>query len=178
MLTLLNGRTSLALVVEGMRVVVARSPELLMLVMYGVLTLRGASTLRGKLVDQLYEQDARAVVIDMRAAIPMFGRSGWRKLAQPSEGDLIAPPIALVTEPRYNVDAREYCMAQARRGLLRGPFTCLRAAVEWASECREHWDSRPLVSGRFHFQSQPAEPTAHRLDPAPQAEAHPSFWRS
>jgi hypothetical protein len=165
--------------VEGMNVLVQRSGELLVLTMCGVMTLRGAAGVRAALLRLLAKGDARAVVVDMREAIPLFGRSGWRQLAAPSDSDQIAPPIAIVVAPRYEHALRSYCLAMAHRGLVRGPFVGLHGAVEWASRRREHWEHRPsrsmLASGS---QTPPPAQIPHGRLPASPAVGRPSPARS
>lgn len=171
--------TLAVMTVEGMNVLVQRSGELLVLTMCGVMTLRGAAGVRAALLRLLAKGDARAVVVDMREAIPLFGLGGWRELAATKELDQIGPPIAIVVAPRYESALREYCLAVAHRGLVRGPFVGLHGAVEWASRRREHWEHRPsrsmLASGS---QSQPPAQTVHALRPASPVVGRPSPARS
>jgi hypothetical protein len=165
--------------VEGMNVLVQRSGELLVLTMCGVMTLRGAAGVRAALLKLLAKGDARAVVVDMREAIPLFGRGGWRELAVANELDQIGPPIAIVVAPRYEQALRAYCLAMAHRGLVRGPFVGLHGAVEWASRRREHWEHRPsrlmLASGS---QTPPPAQTPHGRRPASPVAGRPSRVRS
>jgi hypothetical protein len=159
--------------VEGMNVLVQRSGELLLMTLCGVLTLRGAASARLMLLGLLASQDARSVVLDMRAAIPLFGRGGWRELAAPGPVDGIAPPVALVMAPRYERQLRDYCLEMACRGKVRGPFIGLHGAVEWASRRREHWHHLPPGSQT----PQPAQ-TAHEPAPDVLSVDRPSLARS
>jgi hypothetical protein len=175
-----RGNPTLAVMtVEGMNVLVQRSGELLVLTMCGVMTLRGAAGVRAALLKLLTKGDARAVVVDMREAIPLFSVGGWCELAANQESGQIAPPVAIVVTPRYEQALRAYCLAMAHRGLVRGPFVGLHGAVEWASRRREHWEHRPsrsmLASGS---QTPPPAQIPHGRLPASPAVGHPSPARS
>jgi hypothetical protein len=167
------GTVEMHMPVEGMSALVQRSGELLILTLCGVLTLRGVAIARLRLLGLLADQDARAVVIDMRGVIPLFGRNGWRELAAPGPVDGIDPPVALVMVPRYERQMRAYCLEMALRGKVRGPFIGLHGAVEWASRRREHWHHLPPGSQT----PQPAQ-TGHEPAPDVLSVDRPSLARS
>jgi hypothetical protein len=157
--------------VEGMSVSFRREADLLVMTMCGVMTLRGATAARDALQGQLTEEDARAVVVDMREAIPLFGTEGWRSLPTIGAVNQSGPPVALVVTPRYEQPLRAYCRAMAERGCVRAPFIGLHGAVAWAGQCLEHWPHRPCRSTRrvpvapvvLDWQSQRPAQTAHTL---------------
>jgi hypothetical protein len=166
--------------VEGMSVSFRRDGELLVMTMCGVMTLRGATAARDALQGQLAVEDARAVVVDMREAIPLFGTEGWRSLTTIGAVNQSGPPVALVVTPRYEEALRAYCRAMAERGCVRAPFIGLHGAVAWAAKRREHWAHRPCRSIPTTVGSQNLQPaqTGHALQPASPAADRPSLVQS
>jgi hypothetical protein len=169
------------LTVQGMTVLVQRSGEILLLTMLGVITIRGVCGARKAVADLLKQQDARAVVVDLRRVIPLLSADGWRELTSCAcLTEQIAPPVAVVVAPRYEQRLREYCLAMAERGFVRGPFTGLHGAIEWAAKRQEHWAWRPAAPAPSSADSQTPLPaqTPHALPPASPAADRPSLAQS
>lgn len=148
----------------------SRIGEVLVVTATGVLTVENCDRLAVLVNDQLQEQDARAVVFDMREVISLITKEGWGQIADSPLICSLAPPVALVASPVVIDALRGFCLAMAERGYVRGPFTGLHAATAWASGRREHWAHRPLWE---RCRSRSAEQTAHRLDSAPRVPASP-----
>jgi len=147
--------------IEGACAESTRPGELLVVTIRGVLSTRAVRLAGLAIVELLADQDARAVVFSMKDAVPLFGR-GWEDIAALPAGASIKPPVAIVVSPVYQTQLRAYCLAMARRGLLRGPFIGEPAALEWAASCREHWEHRSVAQAAAavaRSQSQRAAPT-------------------
>jgi hypothetical protein len=94
--------------------------------------------LRAMLVS-LIELDARAVVLNLSGAMPIQCNADWEALCRVK----IPQPMALVVPPGDLAELQRYCFDACFAGLVRGPFSDERDALEWAGRCREHWAHHP-----------------------------------
>ncbi len=126
----------------------------------GLLTLRSVAWGRLFVAELLAAQDARAVVVNLEACVPLLSAESWCLLAAGPTAES-GVPMAVVARPLYRGALRDYCRTMADRGHVRGPFTEEVVAVEWASRRREHWaHRRPNVAARpVQLNSQSQRPT-------------------
>lgn len=118
-----------------------RIGEVLVVRLVGVLTLQSLAAARQLVRGLLAERDARAVIMSLENAVPLFGSQGWDRMADDPISEQI--PMAIVVAPMHELAIRAYCLEMANRGYVRGPFIGEAAAIVWASQCREHWPARP-----------------------------------
>lgn len=119
-----------------------RVGEVLVVRAAGVLGIRAVGVIRLRIWALLLRQDARAIVVNLRSAVPMLTEHSWQAIQQMPTGEF-PQPVAIVMCEMHQGELRSYCLDMARRGLGRGPFTEELSAISWASRCREHWPHRP-----------------------------------
>lgn len=142
-----------------------RIGEVLVLRCHGVMTQACIEWVRGVVRGELRDQDARAVVLDMRDVVLLITEASHRALVASIAGETVLP-MAVVVSPVYLDLVRRYCLEAAAVGLVRGPFIGEPGAISWASSCREHWPQQArAAASSARYRSQPAAQTAHTLAP-------------
>lgn len=111
----------------------------------GLLDFEDAAQAREELVMLIAQCECRAVVIDVRRAVPVLEQAGWDAFkARGIEVQIPATlPVAFVVPRDWLRIAHEYSvdMAQAKR--LRMFFSEFADAWAWAAMRREHWRWEP-----------------------------------
>lgn len=121
-----------------------RQGEILIVAASGLLTKRDIDDVRSFVTGLLSEQDARAVVLDLRKTLTTLDDAGWRHVAIGLRPTPTRRPLALVVSPALHERVSRACMQATEEALkLRVAFTDFSQAAEWASQRRQHWPWRP-----------------------------------
>lgn len=122
---------------------IRRERDLLIVAASGVGTLAAIQDLRSFVAGCLAQQDARAVVVDMRDVAVVLSERDWERLDDPSNNPGIGPPIAMVVVPRQEGAFESYCYRLAAHGRFAMVYAEMQPAIAWASVRQEHWKNEP-----------------------------------
>lgn len=122
-----------------------RRGELLHLSASGLMDLEDIEHARERLATLWRQCEARAIVVDIRGAVPLLSRPDWEtfKATGPRLQLPATVPIAIVVPETLLTRCDEYSFTMAMHQRMRFFFTSLGDAWSWAARRTDHWRWAP-----------------------------------
>lgn len=122
-----------------------RRGELLVVTVRELVNLAALSAIRQHVVKVFLKDEARAIVVDFRAATPVLNRADWAMLCAGSALPVLPTtvPVVFIAPIAFSTMTNAYVGYLRTLGLVRFNFSTPEAAFRVAASLRNYWPAAP-----------------------------------